>query len=352
MPIVELVAGVKSFGFTAIKSVISLITDNFNRTTSGSLGLGSSGIPWTAVKGTWYANGTQAQSDDAATNYSIATVQAGSENITASASVSGGTGVAFWVSDAGSWWASVPFYDTYTYTIPAGTYPSCTCGSYSYTAPAGTPPNNCNCGSYVSTPSAGTYPNCNCGSYSCTQQDPGTPASGCVCGGSYTTTYTDYTGFDSSTCAAAGGQYIGGPTFICRFSTTTYSCNTCPLVCTCNPCSPTTYCYGCGTQYYCNNCGTATGYNYYLRLLNSSGGTVSTATGDISIGSAAAAVKVTTSGNSITAQAYSDVGLTSTLGSALTYTATSPTRTVNHGIIKAPSNYSQGSTVDSFSANI
>jgi hypothetical protein len=44
--------------------------------------------------------------------------------------------------------------------------------------------------------------------------------------------------------------------------------------------------------------------------------------------------------------------LTTTLGSALTYTPTSPTKATNHGIIKAPSDYSQGSTVDNFSANL
>ena len=82
------------------------------------------------------------------------------------------------------------------------------------------------------------------------------------------------------------------------------------------------------------------------------GGTVSTATGDVSLTSAAAAIKVTTLGDAITAQAYSDTALTAPLGSALTYTPTTPTKATSHGIVKAPSAYGQGSTVDNFSASI
>jgi hypothetical protein len=97
---------------------------------------------------------------------------------------------------------------------------------------------------------------------------------------------------------------------------------------------------------------TTTTYGYNLRLIKSVGGTVSTATGDISLTSAAVAIKVTTSGNDIVAQAYSDTGLTITLGSAISYTATSPVKGTAHGIIKAPSAYGQGSTVDNFSITI
>ena len=157
MPIIELFAEVKSLGFTAIRALASLITDNFNRVTSGSLGLNPTGNLWNAIRGTWYATGTQAQSDDSATNYSIATLQAYSQDVTASASVSGGTGVAFWVSDAGSWWAAVPYYNTYTYALPA-----CSCGTYTQTNdPGSCNPNGsgyctgCICGS--NPPTSGSY---------------------------------------------------------------------------------------------------------------------------------------------------------------------------------------------------
>jgi hypothetical protein len=97
---------------------------------------------------------------------------------------------------------------------------------------------------------------------------------------------------------------------------------------------------------------TTTTYAYNLRLIKSVGGTVSTATGDISLSSAAVAIKVTTSGDAITAQAYSDAALITTLGSAISYTATSPIKGTAHGILKAPSAYGQGSTVDNFSVTI
>ena len=342
MPIIELFAEVKSLGFTAIRALTNLITDNFNRSSSGGLGLTGSGFPWSAIRGTWYANGTQAQSDDAATNYSIATLQAYSQDVTASASVSGGTGVAFWVSDAGSWWAAVPYYNTYTYSLPA-----CSCGTYNVTPSAGTYP-NCNCGVTSSTPSNGGFPNCYCGSTTTTNPTGTYPS--CICG-SYSQTTTSCYGFSPSQCSANGGTYVGGSCG-CQFTTVNYYCNSCGSTTTCLDC-PTTYsCIACPTQTYCYSCGTGTGYNYYLRLLQSSGGTVSTATGDVSIGSAAAAIKVTTSGNSITARAYSDTAMTSQLGSSLTYSPASPTKGTQHGIIKAPTDYSQGSTVDDFSVGL
>jgi hypothetical protein len=85
-------------------------------------------------------------------------------------------------------------------------------------------------------------------------------------------------------------------------------------------------------------------------MLQSVGGTVSTATGDVSLSSAAAAVSVNTSGNTITAKAWADTGMTSQLGSTQTYTPSSPTKGTGVGIIKAPAD-GQGSTVDNFSAS-
>jgi hypothetical protein len=57
---------------------------------------------------------------------------------------------------------------------------------------------------------------------------------------------------------------------------------------------------------------------------------------------------MTTSGNTITYQAYSDTSLSSPIGSQGSITETSPTKVQNYGIIKAPSSYGQSSTVDNF----
>ena len=108
-----------------------------------------------------------------------------------------------------------------------------------------------------------------------------------------------------------------------------------------------TQCGAYTTPYSCN-CQTC--YNYYLRMLQSVGGSVSTATGDISLSSAAAAISVNTSGNTITAKAWSDTAMTTQLGSTQTYTPTSPTKGTGVGIIKAPAD-NQGSTVDDFNAS-
>jgi hypothetical protein len=70
---------------------------------------------------------------------------------------------------------------------------------------------------------------------------------------------------------------------------------------------------------------------------------------DVSLGQAAAAVKVTTNNDTIVATAYSDTSMVYSLGSINT-TQSSPTKAPKAGIIKVPSNYTQSSTVDNFAA--
>jgi hypothetical protein len=79
-------------------------------------------------------------------------------------------------------------------------------------------------------------------------------------------------------------------------------------------------------------------------------GTVTTSVvSDVSIGQAAAAVKVTTSGDTITAVAYSNTAKTNVIGTIST-TASSPIKAPKAGIIKVPSSYTQSSTIDDFVA--
>jgi hypothetical protein len=61
-------------------------------------------------------------------------------------------------------------------------------------------------------------------------------------------------------------------------------------------------------------------------------------------------ILISTSSNTITAQAYSSAGLNSQVGSTLTYTPSSPTKGTKVGIIKTPSSANAGSTLDNFSA--
>jgi len=88
-----------------------------------------------------------------------------------------------------------------------------------------------------------------------------------------------------------------------------------------------------------------------LRLLSSIGGTVSTATGDMSLGSQAGAIWLQTANNLITAKAYTDAGLVTQLGSTMTANPVSPVRGSSVGIIKTLSPHVQGTTIDVFQAN-
>lgn len=312
-------------------SLLKAIRDAFDRTTSGSLGNTDTSQAWVATRGTWYANGSQAVSDTAATSYPIASVVTNSSDSTVIVTPSSGTGVAFWVSDATSWWASLYVQQNYStpYTYPCQDcyYNACkTCSSYTCTGLCG----------YLVGGSADTM-NCSCNNaYTSSEQIYGCGA------GTFIYNYC----FD--TIESCGGSLYKCVRYTYHPATSTCACGnavagTDPNNCGC--------CCQAGYDCYPSSCtGYNNGTNHYLRLIKSVGGTVSTATGDISLGQAAAKIVVATSGTTITAKAYSDSGMTSQLGSTQTYTPSSPTTGVNVGIIKAPSD-NQNNTVDNFSAS-
>lgn len=369
----------------------ALITDNFARTVAGSLGNTPLGIAWVNVRGTWFANGSKAQSDDAGSTYPLASVPLGSADATVSASVSSGVGVAFWVTDAGSWWAAVPYYNEtsssvynsccstsnyckscYSANFGTTTYSSTTTSTYvgsasacDYQCPAGQTASGTSC--YYNTTSTTTCKTCNqtYGSgvvTSYTSHPECSPCSGCETGtsGSYrgcqgTTTTTGGGGYAGSATCVRNCDAVGGGTVSygsCYRDVTTYSCPSGYTDSGGQCIAYGTSCSYCGTGSSCNGC-TQTTYSqyYYLRLLSSVAGTVSSPVGDQSLGSSASAIKVVTSGNSVTAQAYSDTLLATPLGTAMTSSTTS-TKGTSHGIIKITSDYSQGSTADDFSAGI
>jgi len=260
------------------------IVDLFNRVTSGSLG-----TPWTAVRGVWYANGSQAQSDDAASNYPIARVATGSANMEVSATVSAGTGVSFWVSDANNWYASVYYNQTNSYQCNCQTCTSFCCNTCTVTSSA-------YCGS----------------AYGC--------SSGYVC--------------QTSKCCVGGGSVIGNATLS-------------PLTCTVTNCSACGQ-YACGS--YSCNCSTCNDFLHYLRLSRAVSGTITqSVVSDVALSGAPAAIKVTTNAGTITGRAYSDAAMTNQTGT-FTTTPAGAVQAARAGIIKTPSNTSQGSTVDNFTA--
>lgn len=73
MPILGIIA-------SSIQKAFAAFSDNFNRTTSGALGTSSSGGLWQALRGTWFANSSFAQSDDAANTYPIAMISSATDS--------------------------------------------------------------------------------------------------------------------------------------------------------------------------------------------------------------------------------------------------------------------------------
>ena len=303
MPLLSAI-GSKVYGFAA--DALRQILDSFTRTTTGSLGTSNSGSLWQAIRGVWYADGATAKSDDTATNNSIAAIQFSRPNASVSASVSGGTGLVFWLSDANSWWASTAYSDQSNYSCNCSTcYQTCSCAS---------------CGSCRDCQTVNTT----CAVYGTCS---GTYGSGYIRSGDQCVWYNN-------------SSQVAGPAPCSKYNTTVQ-------------CGPY---YACAGTYSCNpyscNCQSCTATNYYLRLLKSESGTVSEATSKVSLASAAAAIFVQTIGDTITTKAYSDTAMTNQLGTTLTHTPTAPTKGNSVGIIKTESAYGQGSTVDDFVANI
>ena len=295
-------------------SLLKKITDAFNRTTSGSLGTSDTGNTWAATRGTWYANGTQAKSDDAASGYPIASVGF-NQDTTIKADTTGGVGVAFWVTDSGSWWASYPFYSSSTSSTS-----NCDSGYGSFSSPS-----PC-CGGY----SQSTQ-------YSCRGSDS---LSGSTCtSAGYSFNYVTVWGSESaaaSHCASDGGSYSSP---MCYFAGSSYPADA-------------TVVYSCYTSYSTTS---TTTYSNSIRIISSVSGSVAvdsttaltnSTSGYTSINS----IEVNTLGNTITAKGYATAGQVSQLGSTVTRTVTSPTRGSSVGIIKAPTDANQGSTLDNFSA--
>ena len=304
-----------------LAGVLKPIQDLFTRTTSGSLGTATSGQTWIATRGVWSANGTQATSADAASNNSIASIPFKPDAVV-TASVSGGTGPVFWLTDANSWWAATS-YNTSTTTSSSCNCQTC-CNTCQHTGGScGSTCNSCQrtggtCGSTtVYTCANGTTP-C-AGNVLCYEADP---CAGNIVGNSIATT-------TPNTCSTPDCDACGSTPNTC----TNADCTACgSFTCNCQTCSTTTY-------------------NFYLRLLKSVSGTVSSATSEISLGSDAAAIYVATVGDTITAKAYSNTNMTTQIGTTITLTPTTPTKGSFVGIIKTASPHAQGSTVDNFTAN-
>lgn len=102
---------------------------------------------WKSYRGAWSSNGSAAISSTDPIGYAISGIKLSSPNFTASVGVTGGTGLAYWVSDANSWVASVS-YNTSTTSNP--------CNASSVQNTSNPPSGNC-CSGVTTIPGSAAY---------------------------------------------------------------------------------------------------------------------------------------------------------------------------------------------------
>jgi hypothetical protein len=234
----------------------SKVQDAFNRaSTATGLGTADSGQVWTALRGNWRVSGSNsAISDDAGSSYAIASANLGNTDVSVQADVSGGTGVAFWVTDSGSWWATYPQYTQATSAIVG----SCTTSasfSYYYSTWNTTVSGSSCSGSQ----SYGTSSPCSGGGTGCVPSgccSPVTSSPGSLTCGSYQTGVT--LGSCASGCGYQFREFRDVPTSssYCNYTNTAISWTGSPPS---NCCPGTSYNETTSTQtsYVISGCGTA-----------------------------------------------------------------------------------------------
>jgi len=288
-----------------IQNLVSVDTDTFDRSTSGNLGSTSNkATVWTNIQGTWSANGSQATSGDSTGTNAIATVTAATTNISnlqVDTLNTGGVGLSFWVTSAGSWYATTTYYST-----TSSSAQSCTGGSSGLTA--GGYSASC-CGGQTTSARYEVEMMCN---------DGNGPyyflRTGC------TTTSSQKT----SLCGSVGGYDTGNCT------------------------GPVTY-YSCTSTYVTVS---TTNYNSNFRLVNNTGVLVNTQYNTNSSSySSAGSLAVSTAGDVITYSVYSNANKSGLLHSG-TYTATGATKGRGVGVYKGDGGSNQGSSVDNFSVTV
>lgn len=295
-----------------------------------------------------------------------------------------------------------------------GVYNSCSyCSSYAYGADSScgcasyTQTQCCNTYGYVTVCSSYSTTTC-CTAYStyecCIVNVPFYYT--CCTGYSSTTCCTEYYTYYGRFCCAAYvynsykggvvcGQYIFCSQTLCFSYGTCTTCSSysecsgsyCSMYGSCQQCSTYGQCQVCSgyseqftcTGYtsctvcgaynqcqYCNGysygpsaaCGCASSYTYNcncadqhkIELIKKENGSETVVSSTSNSSSQIAGIKVTTDGNNVTAQAYSDTNYSSQTGSNLTAVNTGQ-KSKDHGIISRASNASQGYTIDEFRVN-
>lgn len=345
---------------------IPSFTDNFNRSNNSTeIGTSSSGLVYSSYKNpatnttdSWGISSNAAYNSyipgysDSGSSYPMRTLDVHKTNVSLSASIpsgGGGPGLAFWVTARGSWWAASPYY-----------YQATTTTSY------------CN-GPPISTNAGGSGCSCPVQGYTCYTNYGFT----CDAGNCYGLAITQpnacsSTGYYCGSTTYEVGVIDPGPTYVCSASTVgqicskTYNLNTNQFIVT--YCESGTYysdgynCYqGVTTCYECNTVTSSSTTTYYstVKIWSASGSSaVSEAEKELA-NSTSGYTKIygisvgTESTNKITVKGYSNTTLSTQLGSDLTLTPASPTKSLANGessvgIIKLNTANNLGTDLDNF----
>jgi hypothetical protein len=270
-------------------------SDNFNRTTTTALGNTSGTVQsWTNLTGTWFANGSQAQSNNADARAIIrmvgnfGTVQAGT--------VTPGVGLVYWASDANNLVASYPYY---------------------------TSSQNYSCGPNQSYSDSNPPPSC-CGSVFGPRYQRG-----CECSGGCQA-YCD----SASSCAGCStlcNQQCGAGSVMQYFYDTYYYCSTATYT------------------------ATQIGYIRTIQIVGGSSTTVADNTyQNASSISQLSSLRATTNSNgTVNLTGWVGANFTGTQYGPYTVTPSTGTRSNGYGLIKAAygSGFSQGSVADEFATS-
>lgn len=287
----------------SITTPMVTLVDNFNRS-NGSLGTSSDGFStWSVLKNNFTVDTNMAYSTSTAD--SLATVNLSSSNIT-NAQVdtynnTGGMGIGFWVTDANSYWSAYPYYTT---TTNSSTVTNCTgpgSGTYSYNA---LPGNWC--------------------SRSCSLDVYG------YCAGNYNLLTSG-----RPSCSVSSSER----NILNNNCSNDWYISSCSGNCTINATNVTNTVY-------------TTNYTSAVRIGNQSGvqadNVFATGTTFTPVGS----LGISTSGDTISYNAYSAAGKTGTTLVSSSYSPTSPTKGTKVGVFKTVSQYNQGSYLDNISVTV
>jgi hypothetical protein len=315
-----------SFFSQVASSVRKRFLDTFSArsNTTGSLGTATDGSSWDAVNGTIQVTTgaatatTTPSAGSAGTAYPMATVTLPVQNNSISlGGTNEGSSVALWVQSSSDWWM-VNVEGTQTTNT---NYASAQTYNYAFAQNI-------------------TYAS-NTSWYAATNYTTSSSTNSYTSPGGYVVNY-GYAGpfsFRAIYSSQAGGTTYSSSTNYFA-STSYYSALVYAIT------YGAYYQYTSAGAFYTYAAGTTTAYNEYLKIRQSVASTVSIiASALISTTQSIKSLRVTTSGNQITARAFSDTNFVTQIGSDLIHTATGATVNTKYGIGVSPSVYNQSAII-------